>query len=290
MKINEIIEKKRTLSFEVFPPKKGLDDIEKTKNILNELSTLNPDFISVTCGAGGTGSKNNAILASYIKNELNIEAVAHVTGGPSTPEDIDNICKELKDNNIENILALRGDKPVDFNDEYCKYFKHATDLMKYLNKYDFTYGGACYPEGHIESDSLYDDLKFMKEKEECGAKFFVTQIFYDNEYYYRLVTEARKLGITSPIIPGIMPLTSPKNIQRIRSMCGSTIPLNYRNMLEFYKDNPKAFKEVAFNYAVYQIIDLLAKGAPGIHLYVMNNYETAKEVTLRIENIIKEYF
>jgi methylenetetrahydrofolate reductase (NADPH) len=290
MKINEIIENKRTLSFEVFPPKKGLDDIEKTKNILNELATLNPDFISVTCGAGGTGSKNNAILASYIKNELNIEAVAHVTGGPSSPEDIDNICKELKENNIENILALRGDKPVDFNDEYCKYFKHATDLMKYLNKYDFTYGGACYPEGHIESDSLYDDLKFMKVKEECGAKFFVTQIFYDNEYYYRLVTEARKLGITSPIIPGIMPLTSPKNIQRIRSMCGSTIPLNYRNMLEFYKDNPKAFKEVAFNYAVYQIIDLLAKGAPGIHLYVMNNYETAKEVTLRIENIIKEYF
>ena len=291
MRIDEILKNKKTLSFETFPPKKEVEeDLIKTKNVLNELAKLNPDFISVTYGAGGSNSKGNVELASYIQNELNIEALAHLTGGPSTKEDIDRIANEFKKNNIENVLALRGDKPLDFNQEYCKEFKHATDLMEYLNEYDFTLAGACYPEGHIECDSLKKDLEFMKLKEEKGAKFFVTQIFFDNEYYYRLVSEARKVGIKSPIIPGIMPLISPKSIARTKSMCGSTIPLNYRNMLEFYQDKPKAFKELGYNYAVYQIMDLLAKGAPGIHLYVMNNVDTAKEIIRRLENVIKEYF
>ena len=291
MRIDEILKNKKTLSFETFPPKKEVEeDLIKTKNVLNELAKLNPDFISVTYGAGGSNSKGNVELASYIQNELNIEALAHLTGGPSTKEDIDRIANEFKKNNIENVLALRGDKPLDFNQEYCNEFKHATDLMEYLNKYDFTLAGACYPEGHIECDSLKKDLEFMKLKEEKGAKFFVTQIFFDNEYYYRLVSEARNMGIKSPIIPGIMPLISPKSIARTKSMCGSTIPLNYRNMLEFYQDKPKAFKELGYNYAVYQIMDLLAKGAPGIHLYVMNNVDTAKEIIRRLENVIKEYF
>ncbi|MBQ6783004.1 MAG: methylenetetrahydrofolate reductase [Acholeplasmatales bacterium] len=291
MRIDEILKNKKTLSFETFPPKKEVEeDLIKTKNVLNELAKLNPDFISVTYGAGGSNSKGNVELASYIQNVLHIEALAHLTGGPSTKEDIDRIANEFKKNNIENVLALRGDKPLDFNQEYCKEFKHATDLMEYLNKYDFTLAGACYPEGHIECDSLKKDLEFMKLKEEKGAKFFVTQIFFDNEYYYRLVSEARNMGIKSPIIPGIMPLISPKSIARTKSMCGSTIPLNYRNMLEFYQDKPKAFKELGYNYAVYQIMDLLAKGAPGIHLYVMNNVDTAKEIIRRLENVIKEYF
>ncbi len=291
MNIRDILDKKRTLSFETFPPKKGLDDLAKTKEVLNELKKLNPDFISVTYGAGGSNSKDNVLLASYIKNELNIEALAHLTGGPSTVDDVINVCDKLKENNVDNILALRGDKPIDFEASYCSTFKHATDLMKFIkSKYDFNLAGACYPEGHIESDSLYDDLKYMKEKEEAGASFFITQIFFDNEYYYRLVSEARRIGIKSPIIPGIMPLTSPKSISRTKSMCGSTIPLNYRNMLEFYMDKPKAFKELGYNYAVYQIMDLLAKGAPGIHLYVMNNVNTAKEVLKRLQNVIDEYF
>ncbi|MCR5112843.1 MAG: methylenetetrahydrofolate reductase [Acholeplasmatales bacterium] len=290
MKIDEILKNKRTLSFETFPPKKGMDDLDKTKEVLKELAKLNPDFISVTYGAGGSNSKGNVELASYIKNELNIEALAHLTGGPSTPEDIDNVVKELKKNNIENILALRGDKPLDYEAEYCKYFKHATDLMEYLKDDGFTLAGAAYPEAHVEAISLKADLEFMKKKEELGAKFFVTQIFFDNEYYYRLVKEAREIGIKSPIIPGIMPLVSPKSIARTKSMCGSTIPLNYRNMLEFYQDKPKAFKELGYNYAVYQIMDLLAKGAPGIHLYVMNNTTTANEIVRRLENVIKEYF
>ena len=290
MRIEEILKNKKTLSFETFPPKKGMDDLEKTKKVLKELAKLNPDFISVTYGAGGSNSKGNVELASYIKNELNIEALAHLTGGPSTPEDIDNVVSALKKNNIENILALRGDKPLDYEAEYCKYFKHATDLMEYLKKDDFCLAGAAYPEAHVEAVSLKADLEYMKMKEDLGAKFFVTQIFFDNEYYYRLVKEAREIGIKSPIIPGIMPLVSPKSIARTKSMCGSTIPLNYRNMLEFYQDKPEAFKELGYNYAVYQIMDLLAKGAPGIHLYVMNNVTTANEIVRRLENVIREYF
>ena len=289
MKIDEILKNKRTLSFEVFPPKKYDEEIDKLYSTIRELKTFSPDFISVTYGAGGTNRKSNAEIAGYIKS-LGIEPLAHLTGGPSTYDDIDSVVSDLKSKNVENILALRGDKPLDFNDDYCKTFKHATDLMKYLNKYDFTLAGACYPEGHRECESLYDDLKYMKEKEECGAKFFITQIFYDNEYYYRLVNEARRIGITSPIIPGIMPLLSPKSIKRTKEMCGSTIPLGFRNMLEVYKDNPKAFREVGINYAVYQIMDLIAKGAPGVHLYVMNNATTAKEIIARLENVFKEYF
>ncbi len=290
MKISKILETKRTLSFEVFPPKKYDEEIDKLYETINSLKQYNPDFISVTCGANGTNRKNNTEIAGYIK-ELGIEPLAHLTGGPSNEEDIRNAIKSLKEKNIENILALRGDKPQDFEAEYCKTFKHATDLMQFIKLYsDLSFAGACYPEGHNECDSLKEDLIHMKEKQDMGAEFFITQIFYDNEYYYRLVSEARKLGIKSPIIPGIMPLTSPKSISRIKTMCGSTIPLNYRNMLEFYMDKPKAFKELGYNYAVYQIMDLLAKGAPGIHLYVMNNVNTAKEVLERLKNVIDEYF
>ena len=289
MKIIDILNKKRTLSFEVFPPKKYEEEIDKLYQTIDELKIYKPDFISVTYGASGSNRVSNCEIATYIKNH-GIEPLAHLTGGPSSKDDIDNIVTDLKKNGILNILELRGDKPKDFTDDYCKTFKNATDLMEYLNKFDVDYAGACYPEGHIESDSLYDDLKYMKLKEDLGAKFFITQIFYDNEYYYRLVAEARKIGIKSPIIPGIMPIINPKNIKRTKEMCGSTIPLNFRNMLEFYKDDPKIFKEIGINYAVYQIEDLIAKGAPGVHLYIMNNSNTAKLLYERLENVFKKLF
>lgn len=289
MKISEILDKKRTLSFEVFPPKKYDEEIEKLFNTIKELKQYRPDFISVTYGAGGTNRKSNAEIAGFLKSE-GIEPLAHITGGPSTHSEIDEIISNLKKNNVENILCLRGDKPLDFNDEYCKEFKNATDLISYVNDRDIDIAAACYPEGHKEAESLYNDLKYMKMKEDLGAKFFVTQIFYDNDYYYRLVSEARKIGIKSPIIPGVMPLLNPKSIKRTQDMCGSTIPLNFRNQLEFYKDKPELFKEIGLNYAVAQIQDLIAKGAPGIHLYVMNNANTAKELYERLKNVFKELF
>ena len=290
MRIDDILKRKRTLSFEVFPPKRTDGAIEKIYKTIDELKELNPDFISVTYGANGSNSKDNASIAGYIKNVANIEALAHLTGGPSSPDDIDAVASELKRNNIENILALRGDRPRDYDAEYCKYFAHASDLATYLGKYDFTLGAACYPEGHAECETLYADLQNMKKKEECGATFFITQLFYDNEYYYRLVNEARRIGIKSPIIPGIMPLVNVKNIARIKAMCGSAIPLEFRNMIEIYSEKPEIMEEIGLNFAVYQIIDLIAKGAPGVHLYIMNNSRIAFEIHKRLEKVFGEFF
>lgn len=290
MRIDEILKHKRTLSFEVFPPKKGGEGKEKLLATIDELAGLRPDFISVTYGAGGSDSKNTVEIADYIQNSAHVNALAHITGGPSSPETVDELARTLKDRGIENVLCLRGDKPVGYEAEYCKYFAHATDLAEYLTPYHFTLGAACYPEGHVECASLYADLVNMKKKEECGATFFITQLFYDNTYYYRLVNEARRIGIVSPIIPGIMPLVNPKNIRRIKEMCGSAIPLNFRNMIEIYAEHPAVMEEIGLNYAVYQIIDLIAMGAPGVHLYVMNNANTARAVRSRLEKVFDELF
>lgn len=289
MRIEELLAKKRTLSFEVYPPKKTESGTETLFRAIDELKEFHPDFISVTYGAGGSNARNAVEIARHLKS-VGIEPLAHVTGGPSSPEEIDKTARALQQAGVENVLALRGDRPRDFEAEYCKYFRHATDLMDYLKKYDFSLGGACYPEGHAECESLYADLVNLKKKEECGARFLVSQLFYDNAYYYRLVAEARKIGIRSPIIPGVMPLVSAKNIPNIKQMCGSTIPLEFRNMIEFYADDPVTLREVGLNFAVYQIMDLIAKGAPGIHLYIMNRAETAAEIVSRLKNVFHELF
>lgn len=290
MKIDEILKRKRTLSFEVFPPKKnGNGELENLYETIDTLKTLNPDFISVTYGAGGANARGAAEIAGHIKSR-GLEPLAHVTGGPSSPEQIDALADKLKSLGVENVLALRGDKPLEYDAEYCKHFAHASDLISYISKYGFCTGAACYPEGHAESQTLYADLENLKKKGESGARFFITQMFYDNSYYYRLVNEARKIGITAPIIPGIMPLTSVKNIGRIKSMCGSTIPLELRNMIEVYSQKPEAMREVGVNYAVYQICDLIAKGAPGIHIYTMNRPDTAAEICKRLKSVLDGFF
>ena len=288
MKIDQILNKKRTLSFEVFPPKKEGSEKEALYSTIERLKALNPDFISVTYGAGGSNARSAVEIAGRIKS-IGIEPLAHITGGPSAPADIDNVTAELRRLNVENILALRGDKPADYTDEYCRHFRHATDLMDYI-KGDFCIGAACYPEGHSECSTLHEDLLNLKRKQDSGASFLITQIFYDNSYYYRLVHEAAKAGVTIPIIPGIMPLVNPKNIARIKSMCGSTIPLDFRNMIETYSDNPAVMREIGINYAVYQIIDLIAKGAPGVHLYIMNRADTATDIYDRLKSVFHELF
>ncbi len=290
MKIIDILKCKKTLSFEVFPPKRDSDDAEPLLRTVDELKELSPDFISVTYGAGGSNSKSSAGIAAYIKNQAGIEALAHLTGGPSSPDDVRALAARLRENNIENILALRGDRPLDYAEDYCKHFQHATDLMAFLRPYGFGLAGACYPEGHSECLTLHDDLLNMKKKQDNGAEFFITQIFYDNSYYYRLVNEARRVGVTAPIIPGIMPLVKASNINRIKAMCGSTIPLEFRNMIETYRDKPAVLEEIGINYAVYQMIDLIAKGAPGVHLYIMNRADVAREIKARMRSVFDEYF
>lgn len=288
MRIDRILEKKRTLSFEVFPPKKDDPEMSGICSAIDRLSRLNPDFISVTYGAGGTNVGKAVELAGYIKS-VGVEPLAHITGGPSTPESVDSTLKKLGELGVENILALRGDRPVDYTAEYCRYFKHATDLIGYI-KGGFCIGAACYPEGHTECTTLREDIVSLKMKQDMGARFLVSQIFYDNSYYYRLIHEAGKFGVTVPIIPGIMPLTNAKNIIRIKSMCGSTIPLDFRNMIETYSGYPEILREIGINYAVYQITDLIAKGAPGIHLCIMNRADIAEEICSRLRCLFDGLF
>lgn len=291
MKISEIIKNKKTLSFEVFPPKKEeTENIAKIYATIDRLKELNPDFISVTYGANGSNSKNTVAIASYLKNIANIEPLAHVTGGPLDYSDVDLICKELKENNIENILALRGDKPVDYEADYLKVFKHASDLTKYIKGSEscFCLGGACYPEGHIDSSTLHDDLINLKLKQDSGAEFLISQIFFDNDYFYRLIRDARKIGITVPIIPGIMPLVNSKQIARVMSMTGCTIPLSLRTMIERFKDDKSSMREIGINYTIYQILDLLSNDVDGIHLYIMNNASVAEDIISKIKNVLKK--
>ena len=291
MKISEILKKKKTLSFEVFPPKKGKeDDLENLFRTIDMVKRFNPDFVSVTYGAGGNNSKNTAAIADYLKNKAGIEPLAHLTGGPSTPDEILTVLKDLKSKGIENILALRGDKPKDLDIEYCKYFVHATDLMNYIkeNNYDFCLAGACYPEGHTECDTLYEDLLNLKKKQDSGAEFLITQVFYDNNYFYRLIREARKIGITVPIIPGIMPLTTKASVERTVKLTGAAVPLTLRAMIERFKDDKEAIREIGINYAVSQILDLLANDVDGIHIYILNNFNNALEIYEKMAHVFEK--
>ena len=291
MKIIDILKKKKTFSFEVFPPKKGQEeDLNKLFNTIDMVKVFKPDFISVTYGAGGNNSKNTATIADYLKNKAGIEPLAHLTGGPSTKEEVLAVLKDLKSKGIENILALRGDKPKDQDIDYCKEFKHATDLMDFIKDqgYDFSLAGACYPEGHTEADTLYDDLLNLKKKQDSGAEFLITQVFYDNQYFYRLLREARKIGITIPIIPGIMPLTTKASVERTVKLTGAAVPLTLRAMIERFKDDKEAIREIGINYAVSQILDLLANDVDGIHLYILNNFNNAKEIYEKISHVLEK--
>lgn len=293
MKIIDLLHKRPTLSFEIFPPKNYDGDISSIYQTIDELSKLKPDFISVTYGAGGSTTKNTVEIASKIKNDYNIEAVAHLSCIDASPKQLTKIIDALKENKIENILALRGDYPKDYDPKNtCHYFKYASELNEFITKNypdTFCLSGACYPEVHQEATSLESDLDALKKKVDAGAQYLITQIFFDNNYYYRLLREARIKGINVPIIAGIMPATNSKSLLKIAKLSGSNIPYNLSAMIERFKNNPKAMKEVGINYAVYQIIDLITNGVEGIHIYTMNRPEIAKEIIARTDNILKEF-
>lgn len=285
MKISNLFNKKKpTISFEVFPPNENYS-LDEVFSVIDELSKLKPDFISVTYGAGGSTRGRTVEIASKIKNQNKIEALAHLTCIGAKKEEIDSIVNELKNHNIENILALRGDKPKDNPNLISGDFSHASDLIKYLKEnYHFSLGGAYYPEGHQDTNDLLD-LFNLKVKVESGASFLISQIFYDNEQFYQFRDKLKKLNINVPLIAGIMPVTNAKQIRKITSMCGCSIPEKLRKILDKYEDNPKALKEAGIAYATEQIVDLLTSDIDGIHIYTMNKYETAKKIIDSIKNI-----
>ena len=275
---------KYDISFEVFPPKKD-GEFEAAFEILNALATHDPAFISVTYGAGGSRSGKTVEIASYIQNKLHIDAVAHMTCVGSKKDDILEVCKALKEQNVSHVLALRGDRPKDMSDEQfaSREFAHANDLIDFLRRNtDFTIAGACYPEKHFESFSMESDLNNLKKKQDAGASFFISQLFFDNDYYYSFLEKADKKGITIPICAGIMPITSSKQIGTTVSLSGSSVPKALADIIAAYGDNPEDMRKAGIDFCVRQIRDLQENGVKDIHIYTMNKPKMAAEIMANI--------
>lgn len=289
MYIKELFNKKPVISLEIFPPK-PTTPIASIYNTLEGLKNLKPDFISVTYGASGTSKAYTVEIADIIKNKYHIEALAHLTCYNSTKEEINSILKKLKEKNIENILALRGDLPKDcdnhvFADADAN-LNHANDLVRLINSYGgFSIGGACYPEGNIDCKSTLEDLRNLKEKVSGGIDFLITQLFFDNEIFYSFKEKLDILGTSVPVSAGIMPVINKKQIERITSMCGATLTPKFKRILYKYEHNPEALTEAGIAYATEQIIDLLSFGVDGIHLYTMNRPDVARKIINDISNI-----
>lgn len=280
MKIKELFEKKSpVISFEVFPPNKNFTK-ERLLQVTEELANLNPDFISVTYGAGGTNRSGTIEIASHIKNNLNIEVLSHLTCIGSKKEEIENYLDEVSKNNIKNILALRGDVPQGRDESIYDEgdFRYASELITNIKqRKDFSIAGAFYPETHFENNDLVD-LIHLKEKVEAGADFLISQIFFDNDIFYSFVEKTKKLNINVPLCAGIMPVTNAQQIKRITQLCKCSIPKKLELLLDKYGDNPESMAKAGYIYATEQIIELVASGVPGIHLYAMNKPEVAKAI------------
>ncbi len=288
MKINDKFNEKNPLiSFEIFPPKADYP-IETIFKTIDELSYLNPDFMSVTYGAGGSTKDNTIDISSYIQNKYNLTSTAHVTCISSNKYEVHNILNSLKENNIQNVLALRGDYPQNYvpgslpTDGY----KNSVELIEYFKKNsDLCIGAACYPEKHPDARDLNADIDFLKRKMDAGADFLVTQLFFDNEMFYEFYDKTVKKGIDLPISTGIMPILDKRQIDSIINLTGNSIPKKFRRLLEKYEKNPEALKEAGMSYAISQIIDLLSWGVDGIHIYTMNKPSNAKKIMESISAI-----
>lgn len=286
MKISEVYEKKkRSLSFEVFPPKKNseLKSIDATLEVLCELK---PDFISVTFGAGGSSNRNRTIeLAKKIKYGYHVEPVVHLTCLTYDKQEIDAFTKVLEEEGIQNILALRGDRNPDLQEKDD--FKHASDLTAYLKqKGDFCIAGACYPECHPESENRVSEIRNLKTKVNAGAEVLISQLFFDNGCFFRFVDDCRIADINVPVIPGIMPVINASQIKRMVTMCGASFPERFQKIIDRYEDNKDALFDAGMSYALSQIIDLLVSDIDGIHLYTMNNPVVARKICEGIRHII----
>lgn len=277
MKICELFKTKKVLSFEIFPPKRT-DSIDTVYNTVKQLAGLSPDFISVTYGAGGAGNNAQTFkIASDIKSIYNIESVAHLPCINLTKEEVLKMLGDLKQARVENILALRGDINPDY--EPKKDFRYASDLISFIKeKGDFNIIAACYPEGHIECPSIEKDIKNLKIKVEAGANQLITQLFFDNSYFYSFLDKVTTSGIDIPIQAGIMPVVNKNQIKRMVSLCGATLPKKLLSIMDRYENNPEDMKEAGIAYAIDQIVNLIAEGAEGIHLYTMNNPYVAHKI------------
>ena len=285
--IERLNENKVHISFEVFPPKTDAG-YESVKRAVDEIAVLKPSFISVTYGAGGGTSKNTVKIASHIKNELGVPSIAHLTCMSSTKEEVRNVVEQMKASGIENILALRGDRPKDLDTPLPNDYHYASELIRDIKSQgDFCIGAACYPEGHVESPYKKNDILHLKEKVDCGVDFLTTQMFFDNNILYNFLYRIREKGITVPVLPGIMPVTNKKQITRICSLSGTILPARFYAIVDKFGDNPAAMQQAGIAYATDQIIDLIANGINNIHVYSMNKPEVAVAIMSNLSEILK---
>lgn len=286
MNLKDLFNREKTVfSFEIFPPKREAD-INTIYTTLDQLHYLKPDFISVTYGASGSLANNSTCeIAAAIKKQYCLESAAHLTCVNSTREDIDIMLERLKNAGIDNILALRGDRVPDVPPK--EDFLHANQLIEYIKSkdYDFGISASCYPEGHPESADMVEDIKNLKRKVDAGAEHLISQLFFDNDMFYTFLEKARIAGVDVPIEAGIMPVVNKKQIERMVTLCGASLPDKFVKMMEKYENKPEAMRDAGIAYATNQIVDLLSHGVDGIHLYTMNNPYIARRICQNVATL-----
>ena len=286
MKISELLKTKEvTISCELFPPKKG-SELKKAHEVVQEMAKVKPSFMSVTYGASGGISEHTVDLANEVQTVNGVLALAHLTCASSSRDKIQEVLGELRGHKIENILALRGDIPEGLDFPLPGQYHHASELMEEIRAFgDFCIGGACYPEGHPEAESIEADIDNLKRKVEAGCEFFTTQMFFDNNILYNFLYRALKKGIEVPVVAGIMPVTNAKQIKRIASLSGTILPQRFRAIVERFAGNPAALKQAGIAYATEQIIDLIANGVGHVHIYTMNKPDVAGAIFANLSEI-----
>ena len=290
MKLSKLLQSgKLSLSFEVFPPKTS-DSFDSVKKATEEIAKLSPSFVSVTYGAGGGTSKYTLDIAKNIKDQYGVSTLAHFTCVSSTRETVRERIKDMVDAGIENVMALRGDIPIDkMNEDRSKWdYRYAIDLVRELKEsdVDFCIGGACYPEVHPESANQSDDIKYLKEKVDAGCDFLTTQMFFDNNLLYNFLYKIREKGITVPVIAGIMPITKANQVERAVKLSGSFMPNRFKSLVDKFGRDPDAMKQAGIAYATDQIIDLFANNINHVHVYSMNNPDVAKKIMSNLSDIL----
>ena len=290
MKLTEILNGKGlALSFEVFPPKTQ-DGFDAVKGAIEEIATLRPSFLSVTYGAGGGTSRYTLDIAKDVKEKYGVETLAHLTCVSSDKNTVKERIRDMKDSGIENVMALRGDIPEDkLKEDRSKWdYRHAIDLVRELKQSgaDFCIGGACYPEVHPESASSKEDIAHLKEKVDAGCDFLTTQMFFDNDLLYSFLYRVREAGITVPVIAGVMPITSAKQVDRAIKLSGSFMPKRFRSLVDRFGNDPFAMKQAGIAYATDQIIDLYANNVKNVHVYTMNKPDVAEKIKKNLSEII----
>ena len=286
MKIRELLnQEKATLSFEVFPPKKDTD-FENVERAASDIATLHPSYMSVTYGAGGSTKGHTIQLAQSIQKQYQVPTIAHLTCVCADHKSIKTALDEMKNAGIENILALRGDIPQNYEGEVFTDFAHASELVELIKEYgDFCVGGACYPEVHPDSSSRKEDILGLKRKVEAGCEYLTTQMFFDNNIFFNFMYRVREAGITVPIIPGIMPITKKVQVKNAVKLSGCNVPERFKNIVDRFGDSEEAMKQAGI--ATDQIIDLMANGVRHIHVYSMNKPEIAAGIQKNLSEILK---